>query len=133
MGTQALRELERRLESRRDEVDDLIALLREHADPKAGSARELEAVAYAIALASLGDNHLWQDMQLPSRSELSALISRWFPRLAQRNTNNMKWKKFLYKQLCEREQINVCKSPSCGVCTDYAICFGPEEHSAGIS
>ncbi|MFZ3118415.1 MAG: nitrogen fixation protein NifQ [Variovorax sp.] len=133
MDTRALRELDRRLQSRRDEVDDLMALLREHADPQAGSAEDIESVAYAIALASLGDNHLWQDMQLPSRGELSALISRWFPRLAQRNTHDMKWKKFLYKQLCEREEINVCKSPSCGVCSDHAMCFGPEERSAGIA
>ncbi len=87
MDTRALRELDRRLQSRRDEVDDLMALLREHADPQAGSAEDIESVAYAIALASLGDNHLWQDMQLPSRGELSALISRWFPRLAPRNTH----------------------------------------------
>ncbi|MCK7499364.1 MAG: nitrogen fixation protein NifQ [Comamonadaceae bacterium] len=31
----------------------------------------------------------------------------------------MKWKKFLYKQLCEREEILVCKAPSCAVCCDH--------------
>ncbi|GBE11207.1 nifQ [bacterium BMS3Abin12] len=50
-----------------------------------------------------------------------------FPELAARNDRNMKWKKFLYKQLCEREGIHACRAPSCQVCIDYAQCFGPEE------
>jgi nitrogen fixation protein NifQ len=39
----------------------------------------------------------------------------------------MKWKKFFYKQICEREGFKLCKSPSCGECVDYNKCFGPEE------
>jgi nitrogen fixation protein NifQ len=58
---------------------------------------------------------------------LSELMHGRFTSLAERNTQDMKWKKFLYKQLCERAEIRVCKAPSCGVCTDYAKCFGPEE------
>ena len=117
-----------RLARRGDEVEDLMALLMDHAepDPPQGPAGLRLAVAEAIALASLGDNHLWQDLQLTSRAELSALFEQHFPRLAARNTQNMKWKKFLYKQLCEREEIFVCKSPSCAVCCDYVQCFGPE-------
>lgn len=119
-----------RMASRHDEVVDLMSLLRDHADPAAGSAAALEAVAWAIACASLGDQHLWQDLGLPSRNELSALIARWFPRLAERNSHNMKWKKFLYKQLCLREELLICKAPTCGVCTDHGLCFGPEEAAA---
>jgi nitrogen fixation protein NifQ len=112
--------------TRDDEVADLRALLREHADPAAGSPGEIDATAEWVALASLGDNHLWQDMGLSCRAELSALMRRWFPALVARNTHDMKWKKFLYKQLCEREEVFVCKSPSCAVCCDHALCFGPE-------
>ncbi len=119
-----------RMVSRHDEVVDLMSLLRDHADPAAGSAAALDAVAWAIACASLGDQHLWQDLGLPSRAELSALIARWFPRLAALNTHNMKWKKFLYKQLCLRAELLICKAPSCGVCTDHGLCFGPEDASA---
>ncbi|WP_349254852.1 nitrogen fixation protein NifQ [Roseateles cellulosilyticus] len=117
-----------RLPQRGDEVDDLMSLLMDHAEPDPPQCPTglRRAVAEAIAQASLGDNHLWQDLQLPSRAELSALFETHFPRLAARNTQNMKWKKFLYKQLCEREEIFVCKSPSCAVCSDYAQCFGPE-------
>ncbi|PZP36592.1 MAG: nitrogen fixation protein NifQ [Roseateles depolymerans] len=110
---------------RGDEVDDVRELLLAHAAPGPDAART-EAVAEVIALACLGDNHLWQDLQLGSRAELTALIERHFPRLAARNQPPMKWKKFFYRLLCEREAILICKSPSCAVCTDHAQCFSPE-------
>ncbi|MBH2019077.1 MAG: nitrogen fixation protein NifQ [Burkholderiales bacterium] len=119
-----------RTEPRADEIEEVVSLLREHADPAAGPKDNSDAIAWALACASLGDNHLWQDLDLPSRSELSALIGHWFPSLAARNTQNMKWKKFFYKQLCEREEILICKAPTCGVCTDHAVCFGPEDAQA---
>jgi nitrogen fixation protein NifQ len=111
---------------RGDEVEDVSLLLLAHADPAAGESDQCAAVAETIALACLGDQHLWQDLQLASRAELSALMRRWFPALVAKNSADMKWKKFLYKQLCEREQIFICKSPSCAACSDYALCFGPE-------
>lgn len=114
-----------RQHQRHDEVDDVRELLLAHAGPGEPGA-PARAVAEAIALACLGDNHLWQDLQLASRAELSALIEWHFPGLAARNQAQMKWKKFLYKQLCEREEVLICKSPSCAVCTDHALCFGPE-------
>lgn len=114
-----------RRQQRGDEVDDVRELLLAHADPHE-PADTTRAVAELIALACLGDNHLWQDLQLASRADLSALIEWHFPRLAARNHAQMKWKKFLYKQLCEREEVFICKSPSCAVCTDHALCFGPE-------
>ncbi len=116
----------RRRSARDDEVGDLRVLLLEHADPQAGTPAQIEAMAETVAVACLGDDHLWQDLQLPSRAELSALMAHWFPTLAARNDRDMKWKKFLYKQLCEREEIFICKSPSCAVCSDWARCFGPE-------
>lgn len=118
-----------RPEPRFDEIEELMALLQSHAAPQADPDL-VQAVACALACASLGHNHLWQDLYLPSRTELSALLTEWFPTLAERNTQNMKWKKFFYKQLCERAEINICKSPTCNVCTDYAVCFGPETAAA---
>jgi nitrogen fixation protein NifQ len=49
-----------------------------------------------------------------------------FPKLFDLNTGDMKWKKFLYKRLCEEEGIYVCRSPSCTECKDHDDCFGPE-------
>ena len=117
-----------RAESRSDEIDDLVALLHDHADPTVGSADSSDAIGWA----SLANNHLWPDLCLTSRRELSALINHWFPRLAALNTQDMKWKRFLYKQLCLREELLICKAPSCGVCCDHGICFGPEEASNSL-
>jgi nitrogen fixation protein NifQ len=112
---------------RRDEVEDLVALLLDHAAPAAGTPEAIAAVAERVAVGCLGDNHLWQDMRLASRAELTALMQHWFPALVAKNHADMKWKKFLYKQLCEREALFICKAPSCNVCIDRPLCFGPEE------
>ena len=109
---------------RDDEVEDLVALLLDHADATAAGAAQM---AETVAVACLGDNHLWQDLQLPSRAALSALLLHWFPSLVAKNVHDMKWKRFFYKQLCDRAEIQICKAPSCAVCTDYKRCFGPED------
>jgi nitrogen fixation protein NifQ len=114
-----------RHETRYDEIEEIVALLADHAAP--AGAPEARWIAHALAQASLGDNHLWQDLHLPSRRELSALMAHWFPALAARNDREMKWKKFLYKQLCDKAELVICRAPSCGVCSDYASCYGPEQ------
>ena len=106
------------------EFPDLLQLLLDHcavADEHHGN------VAHLVATACMGGDHLWQDLGLPDRKALSLLLSAHFPSLAAKNTGDMKWKKFFYKQLCEREGINACRSPSCAACGDYAKCFGAEE------
>lgn len=109
---------------RTDEHDDLVELLLEY---RTKDTEEDTWLAHTVATACLGENHLWQDMGLGDRNELSALLGKHFSALYAKNTGNMKWKKFFYKQLCERAEINMCKAPSCGVCVDYAACFGPED------
>lgn len=113
-----------RTDPRADEIQDLVTLLAEH---RAGPVQDGRALAHAVALASLGEQHLWQDLGLPSRRELSALMLQWFPGLVALNIGDMKWKKFFYRQLCLREEVLICKSPSCSVCSDQTVCFGPEE------
>lgn len=116
-----------RVEPRFDEIEDLVALLTDAAANAASLREETHWLAHALSQASLGDNHLWQDLHLPSRRELSALMSRWFPVLAARNDRDMKWKKFLYKQLCDKAELSICRAPSCSVCSDYAQCYGSED------
>jgi nitrogen fixation protein NifQ len=116
-----------RAENRMDEFDDIVDLLMDHRCDDRDTTCELVVF---IATACMGDNHLWQDMGLPNRSVLNELMQNSFPSLAAKNTGNMKWKKFFYKQLCERADIFICKSPSCGVCIDYDKCFGSEEASS---
>lgn len=84
-------------------------------------------VAEMVAVGCLGQDHLWQDLGLWSRLQLTELMHRNFPLLAARNDRNMKWKKFIYKQLCEAEDVTICRAPSCEACVDYAHCFAPED------
>lgn len=116
-----------RIARRGDEVDDVVGLLMAHADPLAGTRAQAREVARVVAVACLGDNHLWQDLQFEHRGQLNALLRHWFPALVARNTGDMKWKKFFYRQLCEQAEILICKSPSCAVCTDYVHCFETPE------
>ncbi len=106
-----------------DEYDDLLALL---LDYRAEANAASEQLCRFIARAAMGENHLWQDMNLPHRQALSDLLRENFPALAGLNTGNMKWKKFFYRQLCARAGVPICKSPHCADCCDYAVCFGPE-------
>ena len=109
---------------RSDEYQDVLKLLQ---DNRAHSCDSENAMAMMVSQACQGQDHLWQDMGLWSRTQLSALMLRNFPSLAQCNTQNMKWKKFIYKQLCNAEGIYTCRAPSCEVCVDYDACFGPED------
>ena len=111
---------------RADEFQDLVELLLAH---RSDNAEATEWLAYAIASACMGGNHLYQDIGLPDRQALSDLLRRRFTRLFEKNAGNMKWKKFFYKQLCDQAQVNVCQAPSCQVCDDYWNCFGPEDDS----
>lgn len=110
-----------------DEFDDLLAMLMEH---RSYADEEGTWLAHAVATACMGGNHLWQDLGLPDRAALSWLMQHHFTSLAGRNAGDMKWKKFFYRQLCERADLFVCKSPSCGDCSDYLLCFGSEDGAA---
>ena len=103
-----------------DEFADLLALLMEC---RSVPGDESHWLAHAVATACMGHNHLWQDLGLPSRRELSLLMRHHFRPLAERNTGDMRWKKFLYRELCERAELRLCRAPSCSQCSDAAACF----------
>ena len=109
---------------RHDEYEDIVQLL---LDGTTATSPEVVDLARCVARACLGSDHLWHDLGLPSRAELSGLLHAHFPGLASRNTGNMRWKKFFYKQLCEQVGIRACRAPTCGVCAQYGECFGSEE------
>jgi nitrogen fixation protein NifQ len=108
---------------RGDEIDELVRLM---LIDKAGRSPSEVWMGHAVAAGCMASDHLWQDLGLWSREDLSALMRRNFPALAARNVKDMKWKRFLYKQLCEAEGIYTCRAPSCEVCADYHVCFRPE-------
>jgi nitrogen fixation protein NifQ len=83
-------------------------------------------LAAMIARRSMEPNHLWEDLGLRERSELSRLLERHFAPLAARNTKNMRWKRFFYRMLCEDDGLVMCTTPICTQCKDFDLCFGDE-------
>lgn len=83
-------------------------------------------LAALIACRAMRPNHLWQDLGLRRREELSLLMQRHFEPLARRNSQDMKWKKFLYRMICRDEGFRLCTAPTCAECDDFAACFGDE-------
>lgn len=106
------------------EHDDLRALLLDYVADRDDSERWMAEI---VVVACMGGDHLWQDLGLWNRTDLSRLMNENFPALAAKNDRDMKWKKFLYRRICEREGIHVCPAPACQVCMDYTKCFGREE------
>ena len=107
------------------EEPDLRRLLTDNATLPGDPAAEW--LAAMVARRSLQPDHLWQDLGLSTRADLSGLLQRHFGPLAAQNVRDMKWKKFFYRQMCEDEGVSICKSPTCDTCADFALCFGPEE------
>jgi nitrogen fixation protein NifQ len=105
---------------RAPEIDDLRNLL---LDSRAGRADSELWIADMVCAGCMASDHLWSDLGLFAREDLTAMMQLNFPTLAAKNDRNMKWKKFLYKQLCEMEGIYICRAPSCETCADYAKCF----------
>jgi nitrogen fixation protein NifQ len=87
---------------------------------------EEEWLAAIVARRAQAPNHLWEDLGLACRDDLNGLIARHFPKLFVKNNENMRWKKFFYRLMCEAEGMRLCKSPHCELCPDLAQCFEPE-------
>ncbi len=83
-------------------------------------------LAAMIARRAMEPNHLWEDLGLRERAELSRLLSRHFAPLAARNIRNMRWKRFFYRMLCEDDGFVMCTTPVCTQCNDFDLCFGEE-------
>lgn len=93
---------------------------------RAGKEESEGWIAQILAAGCAGAEHLWYDLGLWSRDDLQALLRQNFPGLVRKNHLDMKWKKFLYRQLCLETGVTLCRSPSCEACSDYEECFGPE-------
>ncbi len=107
--------------------DDETAMVRDlllmHRSSDCETSRWLAAM---IARRAMEPNHLWEDLGLRDRSELTRLLSRHFAPIAARNTQNMKWKRFFYRALCESDGFVMCTTPVCAECRDFDLCFGDE-------
>ena len=107
--------------------DDEIAMVRDlllaHRSSEGEASRWLAAM---IARRSMEPNHLWEDLGLRDRSELTRLLARHFAPIAARNTQNMRWKRFFYRMLCEDDGMVMYATPVCTQCRDFNLCFGDE-------
>jgi len=97
-----------------------------------GSAFQSRLAAMLARRAQRPD-HLWQDLGLRHRGELSQLMTRHFRPLALRNTRDMKWKKFLYRMICRDAGYALCTAPSCAECGDFQVCFGDESGESRLA
>ncbi|WP_084800083.1 nitrogen fixation protein NifQ [Bradyrhizobium sp. Ai1a-2] len=113
-----------------DEVVMLRDLLLAQRSTEGDTGRWLAAM---IARRAIEPNHLWEDLGLRDRGELSRLLSRHFAPLAARNVNNMRWKRFFYRTLCEDDGLAMCTAPVCTQCNDFNLCFGDESGESGMA
>lgn len=86
-----------------------------------------------LARRALEPNHLWEDLGLVARPDLSRLLSRHFAGLASKNTRNMRWKKFLYRAMCEAEGFTMCPSPTCDACSEFSTCYADESGASALA
>lgn len=86
-------------------------------------AREALLLAQAIGIASHGRRHLWQDLGLRGRDDVSALLAHYFAPLFLRNVHNLKWKRFLYQELGALQGRTGLRPPGCAGCEEFGRCF----------
>ncbi len=108
---------------------DVLQILLSHVpcDATGGRHRPAEWLARIIAARAAQPGHLWCAMGFFERPQLTAAIRRHLPTLAAANSQGMRWKRYLFKQVCDLNGGVMCKSPNCGDCSDYALCFAPED------
>jgi nitrogen fixation protein NifQ len=104
---------------------EILSILLSHVpnEPCDHNRHNAERLAHVLATRAALPGHLWVAMGLFERRELNAAIRRHLPSLATANDQNMRWKRYLYKQVCDRNGGTMCKAPNCGVCSDYTLCF----------
>lgn len=109
--------------------EEVLQILLGHVPRNADGVPEPSSLHLArmIAARTAHPGHLWVAMGLFERPQLSASIRRLLPSLAEANNKNMRWKRYLFKQVCDLNGGVMCKSPNCGECSDYAICFPDDE------
>jgi nitrogen fixation protein NifQ len=113
-----------------DEIEIVRELLLENRSSEGDCGRWLAGM---IARRAMEPNHLWEDLGLRDRSELTRLIARHFAPLARRNDKNMRWKRFIYRMMCENDGFVMCSTPVCTNCADYELCYGAETGTSRVA
>lgn len=80
-------------------------------------------LASIIAHACLRPDHLWRDLGLAGRDEVTWMLTRYFPTLVALNVANLRWKKFLAGQRALALGLIPGPAPGCPGCEDFGHCF----------
>jgi len=98
----------------------LRALLDTWAAPGAGTTPWVSSV---LTQACLRPDHLWRDLGLSGREDVTFLLARHYPGLVMRNVRNLRWKQFLAYSACEQAGLPPAAAPGCPACEDYGFCY----------
>ncbi|VCU70446.1 NifQ [Pigmentiphaga humi] len=93
-----------------------------HGNP-ALPADDVDDLARIIAHACLRPDHLWKDLGLRGREDVTHALHRYFPGLPERNTGNLRWKKFLAYDLAAAQGLPPSPAPGCPGCEAYGECY----------
>lgn len=95
-------------------------LMAERALPDEAHAR----LAGWFSCACMGGHHLWQDLGVQARPEVSRLLSLAFPALFASNTHHLRWKRHLFLCLGQSLGLPELRPPKCDHCGDFDACMG---------
>jgi len=108
-------------------VRALVAFLLSHVlASSAAEVADADCLASIIAHACLRPDHLWRDLGLSGRHDVTDMLSRYFPALVARNIDGMRWKKFLARELALSLGQTPQPAPGCPGCEDFGFCFGDQ-------
>jgi nitrogen fixation protein NifQ len=104
-------------------VEKLRKLLLRYERPPVSNAVDAWCLATIIATACLRPDHLWRDLGLNGREDVTEILTRHYPRLVARNVDQLRWKRFLAQQLALAEGRAPGPAPGCPGCEDFGFCF----------
>ncbi|MEM5317398.1 nitrogen fixation protein NifQ [Paraburkholderia sp. JHI869] len=96
----------------------LVGLAAPQADPD-----DVRCLAAIIAHACLRPDHLWRDLGLRGREDVTRMLERFFPEVVARNVEGLRWKKLLARELALASGATPGPAPGCPGCEDFGFCF----------
>jgi nitrogen fixation protein NifQ len=85
---------------------------------------DAHCLASILAHACLRPDHLWRDLGLSGREDVTQMLTRFFPAVVARNTEGLRWKKLLARELALANGDVPGPAPGCPGCEDFGFCFG---------
>lgn len=103
-------------------VVEMKKMMRRRADPILHPVDAAD-MATILATACLRPDHLWRDLGLTGRDDVTALLTHFFPTLVAENTANLRWKRFLAEACAHAYGRAPAPAPGCPGCEAYGECY----------